>query len=211
MRRPATKQQRKYGGQTPAERAADRRDRLVAAALKLFGSQGYHNTSIEQLCAEARVTARHFYEEFGDRERLFRAVYDRVIAESAQAILVGLASVPRDAPNRIEAGVRSFVEFMLVDPRRARIQCLESLGVSDSFTAYRRDVLRSFARLVAREADDAIARTEPRELHLAALALTAGADSLIIEHLVDPEGAPVDAIVRVVTHIFEATAAGRRR
>ncbi len=69
---------RTYRGRSPEERRAERRERLLEAGLKLFGGEGYAATSIERLCAHARVTARHFYEEFPTREALLLAVFDRM-------------------------------------------------------------------------------------------------------------------------------------
>ena len=47
---------RGYGGRSAAERRAERRERLLAAGLELFGTRGYAATSIERLCAAASVS-----------------------------------------------------------------------------------------------------------------------------------------------------------
>ena len=40
---------RDYGGRTATQRRAERRQRLMTAALELFGTEGYPATSIERL------------------------------------------------------------------------------------------------------------------------------------------------------------------
>ncbi|MGZ6827110.1 MAG: TetR/AcrR family transcriptional regulator, partial [Mycobacteriales bacterium] len=67
---------RVYGGRSEEERRADRRARLVAAGLELFGTEGWAGATIERLCAGAGVATRSFYEEFSSREALLRAVYE---------------------------------------------------------------------------------------------------------------------------------------
>ena len=46
---------RPYGGRSPEERRADRRRRLLDAALDRFGTTGYASTSITELCSSAGV------------------------------------------------------------------------------------------------------------------------------------------------------------
>src|ERR1019366_4168437 len=105
---------RVYRGQSNLERREERRDRLLAAGLDLFGTAGYAATSIEGICTTAGVTARHFYEHFASREALLRAVYDGVIAETQRAVLRALTH-STDAEARATAGVRAFVHAYLED------------------------------------------------------------------------------------------------
>ena len=84
--------ERRYRGRLPDERRADRRRRLLDAGLELFGTVGYHGTSIERLCAQAGVTARHFYQEFSGREALLAALFGEIVSEVGQAVKIGRAS-----------------------------------------------------------------------------------------------------------------------
>ena len=71
-------QQRTYGGQAVADRARQRRERFLDAAVELFGTHGYAATSVPQVCKAAGLSSRQFYQEFSDREDLLRTLYDRV-------------------------------------------------------------------------------------------------------------------------------------
>ena len=73
---------RDYRGMSAEERLADRRERLILAAYTLFANPGFHATTIERLCATARISNRAFYECFSGREALMRAVYDRCVEET---------------------------------------------------------------------------------------------------------------------------------
>src|ERR1039458_3042622 len=55
---------RLYRGISPAERRAQRRERLFDAGVEQFGNQGYAQSSIRSVCAEASLNSRYFYESF---------------------------------------------------------------------------------------------------------------------------------------------------
>ena len=92
---------------TPAQarrtaRAAATRAALLKAARHLFGTQGFADTSLDDVVARAKVTKGALYHHFDSKEGLFAAVYeqvqhevsDRVVAEFLlpdpwQALLVG--------------------------------------------------------------------------------------------------------------------------
>ncbi|HTQ14057.1 MAG TPA: TetR/AcrR family transcriptional regulator [Rhizomicrobium sp.] len=82
-------EKRRYSGQSFADRHAERRDRLVRAAVLVAGRVGLEAASVAAICAEAGLTARYFYESFPTREAIFveayRAVQDELLARIAQA------------------------------------------------------------------------------------------------------------------------------
>lgn len=143
---------RVYRGQSNLERKEDRRERLVAAGLELFGTEGYAATSIENVCASAGVTARHFYEHFVSREALLRTLYDEVVADAHRAIMRALAQPALQPSARIARAVDAFVHSYLDDPRRARIACIEIIGVSAEMERHRRTVIHAFASVIEAQA-----------------------------------------------------------
>ena len=72
---------RPYGGVSANERIATRRTRLLEAGLELFGTDGYLASGVKDVCREAGLTDRYFYESFRDTRELFIAVFDRVTDE----------------------------------------------------------------------------------------------------------------------------------
>lgn len=140
---------RKYGGLTPDERKQQRRERLLAAALESFGTRGYPATAIEKLCADAGVTARHFYEEFDGRETVLVTIYESIIGELHAAVREGLVGANGSAEERIEKAVRALFEVMLADARKARIVTIEVVGVSPEMEQRRRTGAMSLARMLA--------------------------------------------------------------
>ncbi|MFJ4650097.1 TetR/AcrR family transcriptional regulator [Nocardia sp. NPDC088792] len=50
---------------------------LLDAALELFAEQGFGATSIPEICARAGLTKGAFYSNYGDKDELFLALFDR--------------------------------------------------------------------------------------------------------------------------------------
>ena len=68
---------------TQAERAADTRDALIAAARPLFASPGFADVSMETIVRDAGVTRGALYHHFADKTELFAAVFEKVEGEMA--------------------------------------------------------------------------------------------------------------------------------
>lgn len=196
----------RYGGRTADERRAERRERLLDAGLELFGTRGYAQTSIEALCAATRLNPRYFYESFPTREALLQAVYDRHMQHLATTVLAALEDAPLEPREVVGAGLRAFVETQLADRRNARITYLEIVGVSLELERHRREVLRSFARLVEAQADRlAAAGAIPGGDHwLTAIALGGAVDGLLTDCFTTTDDPDVDAIVATLVDLFVA-------
>ncbi|WP_249010747.1 TetR/AcrR family transcriptional regulator [Conexibacter sp. DBS9H8] len=202
--------ERRYGGKSATERQAERRERLLDTGLELFGTRGFANTSIELLCARAGLNARYFYAEFTGREELLVAVYDHHVEAVLTAVVAAVAAAPPEPAARLRAGLSTFMTQTFADPRAARVNYLEMVGVSPPLERRRREVLGRYADLVAAE----LARLAPGpappaagDLRIAAVALVAATDGLIIDHLHGhdwqaPGHAEVDRIVGALVAIF---------
>ena len=140
---------RRYGEKSASQRSDERRDRLIAAALEAFAGEGYANTSIEFLCAQAKVSTRNFYELFGSREALLLALHDDLNARALTAVAQALGSVdPSDFTARADAGVRAYFDVVTSDRRWARIALVESVGVSPTAERHRQEAIGRFADLL---------------------------------------------------------------
>jgi AcrR family transcriptional regulator len=199
-----TEDGRRYGGMSAAERSEERRGRLLDAGLELFGTRGYAGTTIEDLCTEARLNPRYFYAEVDSREALLRAVYDRHVEEVRETVLEAIAAAPTDPRARMASGLRAFIEGSLADQRAARVNYFEMVGVSGELEGRRREVLGSYADLVAGQ----IAAIEPpilpagADLRMSAVALVSATDGLIIDALGGSAKPDPDAMIATLTALF---------
>ena len=192
--------ERRYGGKTTDERRAERRERLLDAGLELFGTIGYAATTIEMLCGATRLNPRYFYEEFQTREALLQAVYDRHVESVLEVVRAAVEQAPPEPRARLEAGLRAFVAGTLADERAARINYFEMVGVGPALEARRREVLRTYADLMAGQIEQlgAIAA----DARLAAVAFVSATDGLIIDWLADPGQGGRDRIVATLLDLF---------
>lgn len=128
----------RWVGLDPEERRAQRRTLLVDAAFDLLGTEGASATTVRAVCQKAELNARYFYESFADIDELLVAVYDFVVAGLAEAGATVVVD-PRSTPLEIaRATMRSIVEFIDDDRRRARILYIEALG-NEALADHRRE------------------------------------------------------------------------
>lgn len=139
---------RLYGGVSKEERERQRRERLVQAALEVFGEQGYHASTVRDICRQAELTSRYFYESFDGMEALFEAVYVSVSRELMHKTVLALQACVMDPEKLAEAALRTFLEFVREDPPRARVMLIDALTVGPGIRRISNESNRDFATLI---------------------------------------------------------------
>jgi AcrR family transcriptional regulator len=120
---------------TQAERRAETKARLLAAARDLFVAQGFAETGTPELVERAGVTRGALYHHFEDKTDLFRAL----AIEEAQAIGTAIEETTRDIEDPQEAmvvGTNAYFDAMAV-PGRAKILLSDApsiLGYAEALT-----------------------------------------------------------------------------
>jgi AcrR family transcriptional regulator len=152
---------RRYSGRSVDEWKAARRERLLDAALELFGTEGYPATSVERLCAQAKVSTRHFYHEFQNKEAVLLAVHAQVIELGVRGTGEALAATA-DAPvrERIVAAVDGYLQTIMTDLRRAKISFVEVVGISPAVEEQRIAFRELLISSVVQVGETAVARKE---------------------------------------------------
>jgi AcrR family transcriptional regulator len=111
---------RVYGGQTGDERAAARRDALIAAAFSLVAEEGWRGVNIEGVCRRAALNKRYFYESFEGLDMLISAVTTWLADDAIDVTLRAIdPELPRDESTA--HAIAAFVAYLTDDPRRARV------------------------------------------------------------------------------------------
>ena len=114
---------RPYRGVSAADRRHQRREQLIEAGLQLFGTRGIAAVGIVDVCAEAGLTKRYFYENFASIDALAEAVFEYVtgnlVGVVAPAIEVGAGRDPRPA-------LTVYARALLSDSRVVRLLAVES-------------------------------------------------------------------------------------
>jgi AcrR family transcriptional regulator len=163
-----------YGGVSAGARVASRRDRLLAAGLELFGTQGYLRTTIDQVCAQAGLTKRYFYESFRSCEDLLGALVRSLWVEAAQRGMAAVAAAQGGPESRIRQGIGAVVSYYTGDVRRGRVAFLE---------VQRREYVGVFTTLLHSYAAELLGERVPPEqlMRLNAAALVGAGSELVTE------------------------------
>mgnify|MGYP006138721815 CR=1 FL=1 len=123
-----TSGQRRYGGASADERRDERRDRLIAAAMQVFGDLGYQQATKRLICAQAHLADRYFHEHFDSVHACYQAVHDVACRKAAAIVQEAILNQPSDLMLRARAGLHAFFEHIRSDPRLARILITDSSG-----------------------------------------------------------------------------------
>lgn len=151
---------RTYAGESLSERTARRRQQFLDSGLEVFGTSGYRTATVRQLCRQAGLTDRYFYESFASTEYLLVAVYEREFDHLQHVVLAALMgeAAQQDPTAPIEVALNALFE-MASEPRVARVCWLEVLGVSARVDGVYTRTIERFAALVvafARQRFDAV-------------------------------------------------------
>lgn len=190
---------RVYGGRSERERRADRRARLLAAGLDLFGTEGWTATTIEKLCTSAGVATRSFYEEFSSREALLLAVFEDVLAgvvtEVRPRVVVG-----GGVEQQVRAGLSGYVEHLTADPRRARVVHHE-IRVAGTLEDRRQAAVVRFADLIAQVAQ----LPDTPRTRTTGIALAGAVSEVLVDWVAHPEPRPeTGPLVELLVDLFLA-------
>jgi TetR/AcrR family transcriptional regulator, transcriptional repressor for nem operon len=86
----------------PTKKGDKTKDRIVGTATRLIHTQGYKNTSLDDIFTEAGVNKGSFYFHFAAKDDLVHAVIDRFFGR-VERHLVGLSNGPGTALEKLTA------------------------------------------------------------------------------------------------------------
>jgi AcrR family transcriptional regulator len=144
---------RPYRGVSAQDRIAGRRRQLLDAGLELFGTKGISLVGVGDVCVEAGLTKRYFYESFQSIDELAEAVFEEIraklLARVAPAIVAG-------GPGNIRPAVDAYVRAVTEDARVLRLLAFETsvgplAGHRDDFAT---NAVAAWFRLSGHQAED---------------------------------------------------------
>jgi len=195
---------RGYGGVPPEQRRAERREKLLTAALELFTSRGYQQSKITELCALAGVSTRNFYEEFASREALLIALHDHITQQASEAMVAAVAEIP-DEPTavRIDRAIEAYIGTTSSDPRWTRIAYVEVIGVSAAVEQHRMAWRARLGQMLEAETALAVERGEAtrRDYSLTVMAFIGAVNELVHHWSIHGRQVPLEVIRGELTRL----------
>ena len=143
--------------------SSDRRDHILDVAERLFADRGFAATSMRQIANAAGVNVATLYYHCDNKEHLFLALHERVIATMA-AIVSEALSEGRDFLQLAEKLMDSVVDFLARNPAICRLLVRSDLGELNTVRGSIRSTSRPLYQLVYGELKHRADRGEIRRV-----------------------------------------------
>jgi AcrR family transcriptional regulator len=193
------------GARTQAQRKADTRARLIAAAADLFARKGFHAVSAEAVADAADRTTGALYSHFGGKDGLLLALVEQWLEESAARILAGVEEAT-DLDGRLGALWREFtapsddawilLEFELW--LHAAREPIVAERLAERYAAYRRQLAEPLAAWVHDEGIGVLADPERSAADVIALLL-----GFAMQQRIDRNAITDDSVVTGLRAVIE--------
>lgn len=160
----------KYAGKEASTRQHERREKLLAAGIKLIGSEGFAATRIDAVCSEAKLTKRYFYESFANPEELLIESYRVAIKELMSSILKAAAPYRNDSRKLVRAGIQQTFTFVQENPDKGRLIMIEAMSVRSQLGRVYGKSYGDFVKLLVSFTKPFLPDEEPGDVILAVMA-----------------------------------------
>jgi len=191
------------------ERQAETRLRLLDAAEQVFLRRGLQGSSVEEITAEAGFSRGAFYSNFKSKDELFvELLQDRVYRQYAE-----MAEQAQEQPGTPRDRLRWGAERLRDVQKREEgswlfrlwLECLTQAARDEDFRKLAATFWSGNRGLLAEQTKEVYEELgskpplPPEQIATAMIALDVG---LAVQHLVDPEGAPLDLYVPLFDLLF---------
>jgi AcrR family transcriptional regulator len=189
-----------YRGVSLDERRALRRERLIAAAVDLYGERGYRDVTVRMICQRARLTERYFYESFASNEDIL-VVAARTLAARTHDWMRRLRDgVDGDRDAKTLRMLTGYYRSQSEEPTKARVFTLEFRGISAAADAEFERILDMFAELIV-ETRDPLGRGRAANDRLVRRGVVGGVLQITISWIESGYREPIDRVVDAAAHV----------
>jgi AcrR family transcriptional regulator len=130
------------------EKIARRKAEILAAAIEVFSSQGFHNAGIADIAKQLNIGHGTIYRYFKNKRDIFNAILAGLLGQMAGIVMQEPPNT--DSLAEYSAQLQRIADGLLAifhhDPRLAKIAFYESLGVDPEATAAVEHLLSVFAQ-----------------------------------------------------------------
>ncbi len=145
----ADTKERQFKGLSLTERKEARREKLIEAGIAMYGTQGFFSVTVKDVCNEAKLTERYFYESFKKSEELFQTVFLKMIEKMQTCLTQAVLMAAPEPKNMVTAGLSALLSAIKDDPRMARIIYIDAMLVQDLHNqATIQETLTQFDRII---------------------------------------------------------------
>jgi AcrR family transcriptional regulator len=142
---------RKATGKALPEKAVSKRDqslaRILDAAVRLFATKGYWNSSLEEVAAVAGFTKGAVYYHFMSKERLLLMVLETIETRSIDATIEGVQHRGGSPSQQLESFVKHQTQWAATHPEDLAVMILMSVEISRAKSKIRSQMFRIYRKL----------------------------------------------------------------
>lgn len=193
------------GGTKRLPRAV-REQQMLDAAVEMFSRNGYHETSMDAIAAEAEISKPMLYLYYGSKEELFGACLDRELGRFIEAVRadIDLKQSPKDL---LRSTILAFLHY--IDANRASWIVLYQQATSSQMYSHTvREGRERIVDLVARLLSSGTRNPEPdTDFHMMAVALVGAGEAIATR--VSTGEADVDDAAELLINLFWRGLRGR--
>ncbi len=194
--RSCTQEGGRRAGQAPRRaRSEATRERILAAAIELFGERGFAATGIQALCQRANVARTAIYWHFGSKDGLLAPAIERVASEWIEEIkkAIYLEGDPTARLDRFVASLRDLVVLRLNLVRLMLAVAIERSDQDPTTRAALRAIFERAHAAIVRGIDDTMGTPLPESALVARTAL-AFVSHAVAHQLFDPHSGEVERV-----------------
>jgi AcrR family transcriptional regulator len=194
---------------TRKEKQAETRKRLLDAGERVFLRRGLQGSSVEEIAAEAGFTRGAFYSNFASKDELFVELLHTRIYDRYAEMVDETQKQPGTPRERLRWGIERVRDVQRGEGGnwlfRLWLECLTQAARDDGFRKLAATFWSGNRALLAEQTKATFKEVgrkpplPPKQIATAMIALDVG---LAVQHLVDPEEAPLDLYVPLFDLLF---------
>jgi TetR/AcrR family fatty acid metabolism transcriptional regulator len=190
-----------------------RRDQILDCALAVFARKGFHDTSIADICAPARIARGTLYQYFADKRDVLAALIDRIVHRVLDAVgqwppfalPPDAAWTEEDNVAFVEGRCRQIMDAVFADVDTASLILRMARGTGFAREALARidaQVVRVIAADVRTAAERGVVRSFDPEI--VAEFIVGGIEKIVIRALDDGRTIDIARIVREIAVLLSS-------
>ena len=170
------------------------RSRILDAAIRVFSDKGYYQTAVDDIVKASDTSKGSFYHFFPSKQGIFLALVDLLNDQFVAKVERAMAG-ETSAVRKVDAALLTALKEFASHRRIARILLVEAAGLGHALNEKLFALHASFARLIQKQLDDAIAEQsiQPVDTELVSYAWLGAINEVVLRWLYTGLPDPLDA------------------